>query len=404
MIIKRSLYLPIQAHLEKPEITLIAGPRQCGKTFLMQLLIDYLRKRDQKILFLNLDIEEDKKYFSSQKALLSKIELEFGDQKGFIFVDEIQRKTDAGVFLKGIYDLKLPHKFIVSGSGSLELKEKIHESLAGRKKVFNLLTISFVEFLNFKTNYNYEDHLQQFFAVEKESVKNYLLEYLRFGGYPKVVLNKTISEKQDAIREIFQSYVERDLSALLHLEKTEIVFQLLKLLSENSGSLVNMSSIANTLGISIPTVKNYLWYLEKTFIINRVSPFTRRIGREISKSPIIYFVDIGLRNFVTNTFTSELSPKDMGFNFQNLILNILKEQLSERAVTIHYFRTKDGAEVDFVIELGKKIFPIEAKYSWNKPLPRSLKAFVERYQSEPGKIITADNFHLLLSSDKNLAF
>ena len=76
MVIKRSLYLPIQAHLEKPEITLIAGPRQCGKTFLMELLIDYLQKRGQKILFLNLDIEEDKKYFSSQKALLSKIELE----------------------------------------------------------------------------------------------------------------------------------------------------------------------------------------------------------------------------------------------------------------------------------------------------------------------------------------
>ena len=403
MIIKRSLYLPIQAHLEKPEITLIAGPRQCGKTFLMELLIDYLQKRGQKILFLNLDIEEDKKYFSSQKALLSKIELEFGSQKGFVFIDEIQRKSDAGLFLKGIYDLQLPHKFIVSGSGSLELQAKIHESLAGRKKVFDLKTISFVEFLNFKTSYQYEDRLQKFFAVEKESAKNYLLEYLRFGGYPKVVLNKTLSEKQDAIREIFQSYVERDLSALLHLEKTEVVFQLLKLLSENAGNLVNMSSMANTLGISIPTVKNYLWYLEKTFIINRVSPFTRRAGREISKSPVVYFVDIGLRNFVTNTFTSELSPKDLGFNFQNLIFNALQEQFSERAATIHYFRTKDGAEVDFVVELGPKIFPIEAKFNWNKSLPRGLQAFVERYQSEPGKIITADNFHSLLNSNKNFA-
>lgn len=397
MVIKRSLYTPLLTHLEKPEITLITGPRQCGKTFLIKLLIQHLQKTGQKTLFLNLDIEEHKKYVSSQKDLIDKINLEFGSQKGYVFIDEIQRKADAGLFLKGIYDLGLPYKFIVSGSGSLELKEKIHESLAGRKKIFNLSTISFIEFVNFKTNYDYEDRLEKFFHIEKNSVKSYLTEYLRFGGYPRVVLSSTIIEKQDIIQDIFQSYVERDISALLHLEKTEIVFQLLKLLSENAGNLVNISTLANVLGVSAPTVKNYLWYLEKTFIISRVSPFTRRTGREISKSPIVYFCDLGLRNFVNGTFVYDLSSKDLGFNFQNLVYNLLKEQLSETSAAIHYFRTKDGAEVDFVIESGSKIFPIEAKYTWKKPLPRALQTFVLKYQSEPGQIITSDNFYNLLS-------
>ena len=352
MVIKRSLYPFLLAHLEKPEITIIAGPRQCGKTFLINLIIQHLQNNGQRTLLLNLDIEEHKKYITSQKELIDKINLEFGGKQGYVFIDEIQRKENAELFLKGIYDLGLPYKFIVSGSGSLELKEKIHESLAGRKKIFNLSTVSFFEFVNFKTNYSYEGRFEVFFDIEKELVKNYLTEYLHFGGYPRVILSPTITEKQDTIRDIFQSYVERDISALLHLEKSEVVYQLLRLLSENVGNLVNISSLADILGISAPTVKNYLWYLEKTFIINRITPFTRRTGREISKSPMVYFMDIGLRNFVDNTFAHELSSASIGFNFQNLIYNLLREQVSETASVIHYFRTKDGVEIDFVIESG----------------------------------------------------
>ena len=96
------------------------------------------------------------------------MKLEFGNDRGYVFIDEIQRKEDAGLFLKGIYDYELPHKFIVSGSGSLELKEKIHESLAGRKLMFEIWPVSFFEFLNFKTDYKYEDKLAEYFAVEKD--------------------------------------------------------------------------------------------------------------------------------------------------------------------------------------------------------------------------------------------
>ena len=84
-----------------------------------------------------------------------------------VFIDEIQRKENAGLFLKGLYDLGLSYKFVVSGSGSLELKEKIHESLAGRKRVFEMTTLSFEEYLNFKTQNRYQDSLPDFFSVEQ---------------------------------------------------------------------------------------------------------------------------------------------------------------------------------------------------------------------------------------------
>ena len=153
--IRRELFNKLKNNLKAKEISLITGPRQAGKTTLMNVLRDYLERKGEKTVFLNLDYERDTAFFASQSALVEKIKLELGEKKGFVFIDEIQRKENAGLFLKGIYDLNLPYKFIVSGSGSLELKEKTHESLAGRKRMFELSTVNFKEFVNFKTNYKY---------------------------------------------------------------------------------------------------------------------------------------------------------------------------------------------------------------------------------------------------------
>src|SRR3989338_8710725 len=165
-MIKRELFGELKTHLSQKEITLIVGPRQAGKTTLMKALEAGLRQNGEKTLFLSLDIEPDSRFLASQVSLLQKIQLEIGTAKGYVFIDEIQRKENAGLFLKGIYDMDLPYKFFVSGSGSLELKEKIHESLAGRKRIFELGTISFQEFVNFKTEYKYSAKLAEFFAVE----------------------------------------------------------------------------------------------------------------------------------------------------------------------------------------------------------------------------------------------
>jgi len=157
--IKRDLQKSLENHLLNKEITLIVGPRQAGKTFLMRIIQERLNKKGLKTLFMNLDIEADKKFFVSQNSLIEKIRLELGKNGGYVFIDEMQRKENAGLFLKGIFDSNLPYKLIVSGSGSLELKEKIHESLAGRKRVFELNTLNFNEFVNFKTEYRYKNKL-----------------------------------------------------------------------------------------------------------------------------------------------------------------------------------------------------------------------------------------------------
>jgi predicted AAA+ superfamily ATPase len=360
-MIKRKLFEELKDHLLKKEISFIIGPRQAGKTTLMLLLKDYLEKRGEGVVFFNLDIEADKQFFGSQADLIRKIKLEVG-QKGVVFIDEIQRKEDAGIFLKGIYDMNLPLKFIVSGSGSVELKEKIHESLIGRKRIFNLSTISFEEFVDFKTAYKYQDRLLDFFSIEREKAKGFLGEYLNFGGYARVVLEEEFEEKRKVINEIYQSYLEKDIAYLLKIRKTEDFSNLVKLIAAQIGNPINFSEISSTLGISQKTVKNYLWYLQKTFILERLTPYFKNVHKEITKAPTFYFYDVGLRNYALGAFGNIRSPQDTGFLFQNFIFNILREEFRVSSARVHFWRTKDKAEVDFVIDFGKEVVPLEVKY------------------------------------------
>ena len=363
-MIKRRVFSKLEEHLTSDQMTVLIGPRQVGKTYLMNELKKKLDAEGQKTVWLNLDSEEDKKRLASQADLLSYIELQVGRKRAVVFIDEIQRIKDAGLFLKGIFDMQTPYKFIVSGSGSLELKAKIPESMAGRKQLFIIDPVSFEEFVNFKTNYQYEDRLNDFFRLEEGKTTRLLSEYIVFGGYPRIVLAETASIKQADMQEIYRSYIDRDIHDLLHLEKTEAFTNLLKIIASQIGSLVNVAELASTVGIDKKTIKQYLYYLEKTFIITKVTPYFRNTRSEITKSPIYYFVDIGLRNWLLGLFGLHEIPSPLsGYLFENVVFNTLRNQIELSPIKIHFWRTKDQAEVDFIIEKGLEVIPVEVKHT-----------------------------------------
>ena len=405
-MIKRTIRPDIEKHLLQKEISLITGPRQSGKTTLMDLIRQGLKERGESTLYLNLDIEWDRTHFESQSALIRKLELELGKKGGFVFIDEIQRKEDAGLFLKGIYDSKLPYKFIVSGSGSLELKEKIHESLAGRKRLFELTTITFEEFVNHKTDYRYKENPKGFFEIERDRTQQLLLEYMNFGGYPRVVLEPKISEKLLIIDEIYRSVLEKDIAYLLKVDKADVFGNLIKVLAGQIGNMISYSELSSTLNISYQTVKKYLWYCQKTFLLELVSPYARNIRKEISRSPEPYFWDLGLRNYSLGQFGYLTSPSEMGFVFENFVFLLLKTRLAHGLSSLHFWRTKDKAEVDFIVERGKDITPIEVKYKYLKKeeVPRSLRSFIERYSPPEAYIINLNLSTDLKIGDTKLVF
>jgi uncharacterized protein len=380
-LIKRTIYKDLWDDLRRKEIAFLIGPRQSGKTTLMKILQNRLEDSGEPTLYLSLDFDYDRQHFNSQQDLLRKIELEIGNKRGFVFIDEIQRKEDAGLFLKGIHDMELPYKFIVSGSGSVDLKANIKESMLGRKRVYELYPVSLPEFINFKTGYKYENRINEFFSLKSIALDNLLLEYLNFGGYPRVILEDELKEKMRAIDEIYQGYIEKDIAYLLKVEKIDAFAQLIKVLADQIGRLLNNSELSNTLGISLPTIKNYIWYAEQTYILQRLTPFYRNIRTEISKAPTVYLNDLGLRNYMLGIFGNLTRQDDLGFAFQNLIFMTLREKLHWTNTKIHYWRTKSGAEIDFLVETGREIIPIEVKYSeYMKPMiPRSFDGFIKKY-------------------------
>ena len=405
-MIKRRLFPDLVDHLSQKEMSIIIGPRQAGKTTLMEMLKAHLEDRKERTLYLNLDIEWDRAHFESQAALIKKIELELGQQQGFVFIDEIQRKTDAGLFLKGLFDLKLPYKFILSGSGSLELKQKIDESLVGRKRLFDLSTVTFEEFLNYRTAYKYEGNLPDFLAIEKDRSQKFLNEYMTFGGYPRIVTAAEQHEKHRLIDEIFRSVLEKDIVYLLKLDKPDAFSALIKILADQVGQLMNYSELSSTLNLSFPTVKKYLWYAQKIFLIELLSPYAPNVRKEISKSPVPYFLDLGLRNYPLGLFGNLESPLEGGFIFENLIFLLLKQKLRFQPAKLNYWRTKDKAEVDFVIEAGKRLIPVEVKYKRLKQskVPVSLRSFIKKYHPEQAFIVNLSLHERLNINGTSLSF
>jgi predicted AAA+ superfamily ATPase len=405
-MIKRKLFSELVDHLPQKEMSLIIGPRQAGKTTLMEMLKAHLDHRGERTLLLNLDIEWDRPHFESQAALLKKIELELGQQHGYVFIDEIQRKDDAGLFLKGLFDLKLPYKFILSGSGSLELKQKIHESLVGRKRLFELSTVTFEEFISHRTDYRYEENLADFLALEIDRVQQLLSEYMQFGGYPRIVMAVEQREKLRLIDEIYHSILEKDIAYLLKLDKPDVFSALIKMLAGQVGQLMNYSELASTLNVSFATVKNYLWYAQKIFLVELITPYARNIRKEISKSPVPYFWDLGLRNYSLGLFGHLESPLEKGFVFENLVFLVLRQKLRFKAAKLNYWRTKDKAEVDFVIEAGKSLIPVEVKYKHLKQekVPASLRGFIDKYNPEKAYIINLDLSKTLKIKKTTLCF
>lgn len=381
--IKRNVLDELRNDIRRDEIALLIGPRQAGKTTIMQHLQQELKLAGEKTFFLSLDFDYDRVFFASQQTLIKKIQLEFGDKPGFVFIDEIQRREDAGIFLKGLQDMGLPYKFIVSGSGSIDLKAKVKESMLGRKRLYEVFPLSVREFVNFKTEYQYVDRLADFMALEQDRASDLLQEYLDFGGYPRIVLEPLAREKLREMDEIFQGYISKDIAYLLKVEKIDAFGQLIRILADQAGKIINYSELSSTLGLSLPTVKNYIHYAEQTYILQRLNPFFRNIRSEITKAPSAYFFDLGLRNFALGIFSYARRRDDLGFAFQNLVYLVLREKLRFSGARIHYWRTTAKTEIDFVVDTGHRIIPIEVKFQdLPKPfIPRAFDGFTAKYDS-----------------------
>ena len=374
MIFKRDLFSKIGKYLQSDEIILITGARQAGKTTLLHQLEEKIKSDNNICHFLNLENPEYLSFLNkSPDNLMEILSLDL-NQKSFVLIDEIQYLDNPTNFLKYIYDeYKGKIKIIASGSSAFYLDKKFKDSLVGRKIIFTLLTLSFKEFLRFK---NEEELSKRDFnnvsLSERKKILSYYQEYFLYGGYPKVVLSP-LSEKERVLNDIAFSYIKKDVFDS-GLKKEDIFYKLLRILASQVGNLVNTQELASVLGVSRTVVENYLYVMQKSFHVRLIRPFYGNIRKEITKMPKVYFLDLGLRNFLLKNFKTFNEREDKGSLLENILFReLLKNHDFDE---IRFWRTNQGKEVDFVIN-EEQAFEVKANLIGFKK--NKHKFFLENY-------------------------
>lgn len=395
--IDREIFPDVIKHLDKPEITLITGSRQVGKTVLIGQLKDWLiRNRkvlEGQILSYNLDIISDWEICQNQTHFIRFLRDRARRGKLFVFVDEAQRAKDAALFFKGVYDSGLNVKLILTGSSSLELKSGLKESLAGRKRIFELMPFNFREFISavgkghIFSDY-FKGEVKSLSEIDQRELKTLFYEYLVFGGYPRVVLAGDDEERKLILREIFTSYVEKDIVGFFVIKERLAFSRLVRLLAGQVGQLVNIHELSTNLSLNRLTTERYIKALKDTFIVEILLPYFRNPRQEIIKANKIYFLDPGIRNFALENFSPFADRLDSGQVFENVVFNELFFLTCNRLAKLRFWRTKQKTEIDFVLEREGEIIPIETKLGIREPkISAGLKNFIDKYHPKRAFVV-----------------
>ncbi len=385
----RFLYNDLKNHLSKKQISLIIGARQTGKTTIMNQLHSELMKNNEQSFLISLEDPLIKDLLNQHPEKLFEVIPPLTEKKKtFLFIDEIQYLNNPSNFLKYHYDKYNDKiKLIVSGSSSFYIDTKFKDSLAGRKRLFKLLTLSFEEFLMFKNREEFIPIINKgkLPYIYKTELNKLLNEYILFGGYPEVVKEQEIGDKRALLSEIANTYIKKDADEgnIHYIEK---LYDLLQIVAEQTSSLFNFQSVGKHLRINNSTVERYVLLLRKSFHLTRVRPFYKNIGKEIRKMPKLFFNDLGLRNYFVNDFSPLILRDDKGILFENFIFRRFLDRNDE--LNIQYWRTQKMKEVDFIIE-KKNAF--ETKYSAKQYKPGKYKEFVSKYPDIPLNLIHFEN-------------
>ncbi len=335
----RNIYKELEKSLEAKQIIALTGLRRVGKTTAIKHL--YKRIKSNNKIFLDLEKLENRSIFNTVRYddIIISVEIEGIDfnTKGYIFLDEIQLINNIASVIKYIYD-HYNIKFIVTGSSSFYMKGAFSESLAGRKRIFELFPLSFGEFLNFKgftklPKFNYQTTNQHFISKYISLYK----EFIEFGGFPEVVLTKNREAKTALLKDILNSYIKFDILFLSDFTDIDEFYKVIKLLSSRVGSKVDYTKMSNISGISRQKIKDYILFLENSYFIKLVKPFVTNADREIAKQKKLYFSDTGILNTFSNISTAAI--------FENAIAN----QLSLLG-NVNFYAKRTGQEIDFILD------------------------------------------------------
>lgn len=372
MYIPRKQLNSLKKVISPNKVVVIYGPRRCGKTTLVE---KFLEKSKKKSLFVNGEDITIQQYLNSQSVEKLK---SFIGENDLLVIDEAQKIRNIGLNLKLIVDNIKGIEIIATGSSAFDLANEVGEPLTGRKYTLKIFPLAQIEIGSTEKIFQTEANLES---------------RLIFGSYPEIIIMNDNEKRQKYLREIVSSYLYKDILELEGLRHSDKLVRLLQLLAFQIGKEVSLQELGSQLGMSKNTVDKYLDLLEKSFVIFKVSGFSRNLRKEVSKNSRYYFYDIGVRNALINNFNLIALRDDVGMLWENYIITerIKKQEYLGMPSNNYFWRTYDQKEIDWVEEREGKLFGYEIK--WGRERKAKIpKEWTSTYKNAQFETISRDNY------------
>jgi predicted AAA+ superfamily ATPase len=427
MFIQRDILKEIIPFLKRKEFISIIGPRQSGKTTLLEILENYLHielKVDKN--FIKYITFEDRRLLAQFEndpiSFLHSFMPEKNNKKFYLMIDEFQYAQEGGQKLKLIYDTTKNVKILITGSSSLDIKAKVGKFMVGRILNFHLYPFNFGEYLHAKNerlrkiysknNNEIVNFLSDEFMLKIESKEDLFYEefiphyenFCVWGGYPAVVLAKTDVERKKILTDNYNNYILKDIKTLLELATEKNLLLLSQHLASHAGNIIVYQNLGQISNLNYRNLKQHLTLLEETFICKEIKPFFKNRQKELSRNPKIFFMDMGFRNILMENMNELTKRSDAGAIIENAVFIKLIELCKDSK--INFWRTKSGTEVDFILHTKGNIIPLEVKYSKfsQGKLSKSLAAFIDSFSPKYAVVLTKNYWDSMKRKSTKILF
>lgn len=376
--IERERLVLIDSLVPLPHVIIISGVRRCGKSTLMRQILK--KHYAGKIYFVDFEDERFVKFTADDFNLLYEVLIELYGLKAIFFFDEIQNIENWELFVRRMHREK--NKIFITGSNASLLSSELSTRLTGRHIVVELLPFSFREYLQYhKVTYNERSFLV---TREKAVLKKYFNEFLENGGMPEYLEHKNPL----VLQNVYENILYKDVIVRYEIKEIKAIRELTLDLLSNIGTPLSYTRMKNNLGLgSVNTVKNYIHYLENSYLIFTLDRFSFSVAQQTLLQKKAYAIDTGLVKQIAFHFS-----KKQGRYLENIVYLELRRRYKE----IFYYKTDDNLEVDFLVREGTKIallVQVTESLKDSKTREREYKALIKamkELQIEKGLILTQE--------------
>jgi len=394
---ERSSVKDVRHLFKRKEVLALTGVRRSGKTSIMNLMIEDLLSSvgPKQIMYVNL---EDPTFEQStlDDIYQSYKELMLPDDGQFLFLDEVQNKSGWEKWVKKMYDSHLNVKMTVTGSNSSLLKAEFSSYLAGRNLAYEVFPLSFLEFLSF---FDSEPKSMVELLADRARIKHHLLSFMKYGGFPEVVLEENEKLKVTLLKEYYSAILTRDVLARYEVKERSKLERLAAYLVTNSSCEVSAKSLSRIVDLNIRTVQEYMDHLQSVYLFFFVNHFSYSLKAQYTYPRKVYCVDVGMKNAVGFSFS-----ENDGRTMENVIYLKLR-----RMGEVYYWRDRD-ADIDFVLKQGKDITGLfQSCHDITDPrtMKREIKGLLramDHFGKKEGIVINRDRDDRITIDGKSISF